>query len=75
MHIERISRDTHLEEFEAMDKIVECGKRGHGTLFIDPDGIVACSDCREVLVCLLEPDHVDWEDPDGNGAATPERDD
>jgi hypothetical protein len=75
MRIERISPETHPKEFEALNKMVECRGRGHGTLNIDPDGFITCHDCRELLVCLLEPDYVDWEDPDSDGADTPERDD
>ena len=75
MRIERISRETHPEKCELLDKMAECRGRGHGTLVIDPDGFVECYDCGELLDSLLEPDYVDWEDPDSDGADTPERDD
>ena len=67
MRIEDISRETHPEIFELLDKMDECRGRGHGTLVIDPEGVLQCHDCGEVLDSLLALDYVDWEDPDRDG--------
>jgi hypothetical protein len=62
-----ISRETHPEEFENLDKMRECRRRGHGKWVTDPAGIIECYDCGEALFCLAPHEEMDWfdcEDPD-----------
>jgi len=66
MRIEHISRETHPEEFKILDKIEECGRRGHGKWVTNPGGIIECYDCGEVLFCLASHEEMGWfdcEDP------------
>lgn len=66
--LERISRATHPEEFNKLDKMDECRNRGHGKWVTHPNGIIECVDCGEVLFCRAVPydelEYVNWQDPE-----------
>lgn len=67
MRIERISRKTHPKDFAILDKMDECRRRGHGKWVTNPDGIIDCHECGEVLFCRTpyqDLDYVDCEDSD-----------
>jgi hypothetical protein len=49
MRIQKISRETHPEEFKFLDKMEECEKQGHGAVVIAADGSVICRECEQVL--------------------------
>jgi hypothetical protein len=63
-----MTRETHPEEYALMEKVFECGKRGHGKLITYPDGYKECYDCGELLGSfhrdeqLDDLDYIDWDD-------------
>jgi len=65
MRIERISRETHPEEFEILDKMEECRRRGHGKWVTNSDGVVECHECGGVIFCRTPYEDLDCVDCEG----------